>query len=330
MSLIIRVLITGAAGFAAHHVVPALRAQGMCELVGAAYSGEAAPGFDDTARLDVTETDSVARLIARIQPTHVLHLAGIAAPQTANQDPNLAWRVNTLGALALGRAILAAAPETILLHVGSGAAYGLSGHHRARLDEEAPFAPGDEYGASKAAADLGLGALARRGLKVVRLRPFNHTGPGQSVDYAIPAFAMQIAAIERGQRPPILTVGNLDAERDFCDVRDVAAAYARAALMAWQDGIPSGRAYNLCSGRGVSMRAALDLLLSMSSARIEVRQDDARLRPADIARLVGDPSRAQAELGWWAKIAFEDTLRTVLERFRHLPSPRAHDPSLTS
>lgn len=312
-----KLLITGAGGFVAPHAARAFAARvpGL-GIVAASWKGGPAPGFAQTIALDVSDAAALAAALETHRPTHVLHLAGVAAPQQAGADPEAAWRINTLGTLALARAILRVSPQTTLLNAGSGAAYGASALRVAALDEEAAFAPVDEYGATKAAADLGLGALAARGLRVVRLRPFNHTGPGQSEDYAAPAFAAQIAAIEAGRREPVLTVGNLDAERDFCDVRDVADAYALAALAASEGRLAPGRAFNLCSGRGVTMRALLDALLAMSGVAVKIAQDPARLRPSDIPRMVGDPRRAEAELGWRAATPLDRTLADLLEDCR--------------
>lgn len=309
-----KLLITGAGGFVAPYAARAFAARvpGV-EIVASSHKGGPVPGFAQTIALDVSDPAAIATALESLRPTHVLHLAGIAAPQQAGVDPEAAWRINAFGVLALGRAILRLTPQTVLLNAGSGSAYGDSANRFATLDETAPFAPADEYGATKAAADLGLGALAARGLRVVRLRPFNHTGPGQSEAYVAPAFAAQIAAIEAGTREPVLNVGDLDAERDFCDVRDVADAYALAAAAASEGQLAPGRALNLCSGRGLRMRTLLDMLLAMSRVRVEVRQDPARMRASPLPRIVGDPSRANAELGWRATTRLEKTLTDVLE-----------------
>lgn len=310
-----RVLITGAAGFVAPYAARALRRLGVgVEVVGATREAAVLPDFGATVGLDVTDPRGVRAAIEAIRPTHVLHLAGVAAPQTASADPVTAWQINTLGTLALGRALLSLSPDTIMLNAGSASAYGESANRVERLNEESSLAPIDEYGATKAAADLGLGALAKRGLRVVRLRPFNHVGAGQSVDYAIPAFAAQIAAIEKGKREPVVEVGNLEAERDFCDVADIAEAYA---IVAASGGLMEpGQVYNLCSGQAVSVRSVLELLLSMSTTRIEVRQDPKRMRPSEIPRLVGDTTRAEDELKWRASTPLEETVRAVLASFR--------------
>jgi GDP-4-dehydro-6-deoxy-D-mannose reductase len=312
-----RVLITGAGGFVAAHAAHAFAARvpGV-DIVGASLEGGARPGFSDTIALDVTNAAAIDAALEAARPTHVLHLAGVAAPQQAAADPELAWRVNTLGALALGRAIRARAPDAILLNVGSGAAYGESANGRDLVDEETPLAPADDYGATKAAAELGLVAMAKRGLKLVRLRPFNHTGPGQGQGYVAPDFATQIAEIEAGRRVPTLRVGNLDAERDFCDVRDVAAGYVAAALAAAEGRLAPGAAFNLCSGRALSVRALLDLLLALSKLDVTIEQDPARMRASHIPRMVGDPRRAERELDWHAKITIETTLAELLDEKR--------------
>lgn len=316
-----RVLVTGAAGFAAGYAARALRKRvGGVALVAATRDGTVVDGFDEAVALDVQDAEATRAVIAAVQPTHVLHLAAIAAPPDANARPALAWHVNALGTLALGRAILAVCPSAILLNVGSAAAYGDSANLVDRVDEETAFAPGEEYGATKAAADLGLAVLAKRGLKVLRLRPFNHTGPGQSQDYAIPAFAAQIASIERGEREAHVMVGNLEAERDIADVTDVAEAYAIAAQAASEGLLKWGSAYNLCTGCGVRIRSALELLLSMSPVTIAVLQDPKRMRPSDLPRLVGNPSRAKADLGWQTSTPLETTLVQTLDYWRRRPT----------
>lgn len=312
-----KVLITGAGGFVAPYAAQAFAARfpGVA-LVGTRLGGDPHPGFPDALALDICDAGAIAAALEATRPTHVLHLAGVAAPQQANGDPQAAWRINLMGTLSLGREILRVSPDTIFLNAGSGLAYGDSANRAAPLDEDVAFAPLDEYGATKAAADLALGALARRGLKVVRLRPFNHTGAGQNENYAIPAFAAQIAAIEAGERAPVIRVGDLEAQRDFCDVADIADAYALAAGAAMQGRLAPGRAFNLCSGRALPMRAMLDMLLAMSRAQVEIVHDPARTRPSDIPRMIGDPARAAAELGWRAAIPLERTLAAVLDAQR--------------
>ncbi|TIV64852.1 MAG: NAD-dependent epimerase/dehydratase family protein, partial [Mesorhizobium sp.] len=198
--------------------------------------------------------------------------------------------------------------------VGSGLVYGESAKTGRPLDESTLLAPVDDYAATKAAADLALGALSYRGLKCVRMRPFNHTGPGQTEAFAVPAFAMQIARIEAGLAPPVIRVGNLDARRGFLDARDIGNAYARAVLNS--DKLAPNTIFNLASGLSWRMADILDLLLAQSSVKIVVEQDPLRMRPSDLPCIIGDATRARTLLGWAPEHSFEETLAAVLQDCR--------------
>lgn len=307
-----RVLITGARGFVGPYVFDALHS--VCgsdiSVIATSKDGGSHPVLGQIEALDVTDKVAVQDAIVRHRPTHVVHLAAVAALGAARADPENTWRIHVQGALNVAHAILEKAPECWLLHVGSGLVYGESAKAGLPLDESALLAPVDDYAVTKAAADLALGALSRHGLKCIRLRPFNHTGPGQTEAFAVPAFAMQIARIEAGLAPPVIRVGNLDAERDFLDVRDVAGAYAVAA--AKSPAMESGTILNISSGKARRMRDMLEKLLSFSHAAITVEQDAGRMRPSDLPRSVGKPERAWQLLGWKPKYAIEQTLADVL------------------
>ncbi|MBZ9662142.1 GDP-mannose 4,6-dehydratase [Mesorhizobium sp. ESP-6-4] len=311
-----RVLITGANGFVGPYVGDALRRICGREIAVAATSkdGGPHPAFGQVEELDVTDPAAVHDAIARHQPTHVIHMAAVAALGAAQADPRNTWRIHVDGALNVAHAILDKAPDCWLVHVGSGLVYGESAKTGRPLDEGTLLAPIDDYAVTKAAADLALGALSRQGLKCVRMRPFNHTGPGQTEAFAVPAFAMQIARIEAGLAPPVIRVGNLDARRDFLDARDIANAYARAVLKS-RDLAPSA-IFNLASGLSWRMGDILDRLLARSSVKIVTEQDPLRLRPSDLPCIVGDATRARTLLGWAPEHPFEDTLAAVLEDCR--------------
>lgn len=310
-----RALVTGAGGFVGPYVIDALRqAAAAVEIVAAGKPAESGAGSAGVVPLDVTHADEVRRLLEQTRPSHVIHLAGIAAPVRANVDRDLTWSVNLGGTLNIARAVLDVCPGCTLINVGSGMVYGATANRPAALDEDALLAPMDDYAASKAAADLALGPLVRQGLRCVRMRPFNHTGAGQTDSFVVPAFAVQIARIEAGLAEPVVRVGNLEAERDFLDVRDVARAYALAALRS--DELESGLILNIASGTPRRTRAVLDRLLALSSVRIRVEQDPGRMRPSDVPRMVGDASRARELLGWTPRHDFDDTLRAVLEDCR--------------
>jgi GDP-4-dehydro-6-deoxy-D-mannose reductase len=263
----------------------------------------------------VTDPAAVSAGVREFRPTHVFNLAGLAAPAAAAADPRAAWQVHVQGVLNLAQAILDYAPDCWLLNAGSGLVYGESAKPGLPLDENALLVPVDEYAVTKAAADLALGALTRRGLKCIRFRPFNHTGAGQSGAFVIPAFAMQIAQIEAGLAAPVIRVGNLDAERDFLDVRDVADAYALVVQSAETLG-ESGLILNIASGIPQRIGDILERLLGQSRVAIAVEQDPARLRPSDLPRIIGDSSRLRKKLGWAPRYSFDDTLAAVLDDCR--------------
>jgi len=293
-----RILVTGATGFVGKHLLPVLAAR-----------------FPDAAMLapafDVTDPDATAAAIEDATPDAVVHLAAVAAIPAAQNDPETAWQVNLLGTLRLARALRATSPEAVLLWVGSADAYGASFRAGTPLDESALLAPLNTYGATKAATDLALGAMAADGLRVVRARSFNHTGPGQSPSFVVPAFARQVARIAAGLQPPVLDVGALDPRRDFLDVRDVCAAYAT--ILERGDRLPAGTVLNIASGVPRRISDVLQWLIDRAGVPVEVRTDAARLRTTDIPVALGDAGLARALLDWAPGIAWEQTLADVLD-----------------
>jgi len=305
-----RILITGAGGFVGRHLLGTLaRAFPEASLLA---TGEGAG--DGVARMDVTDGAAVLATVEALRPDAVVHLAGVAAVTEANRDAGQAWRVNFRGTRHLARAVLAKAREARFLYVSSAAVYGRSFRSGEPLGEDAPLEPLDTYAATKAAAEMALSAMTSEGLRLVRLRPFNHIGPGQSPSFAVAAFAGQIARIEAGLQAPELGVGSLAPERDFLDVRDVVAAYA--ATLARADELPAGIAINLASGVPRRVGDVLDALLALARVPITVRTDPARLRADELKRSVGDPARARALLGWEPRIPWGTTLADILAECR--------------
>jgi GDP-4-dehydro-6-deoxy-D-mannose reductase len=312
----VRVLMTGANGFVGPYVERALRRAcgAKIEIVATSKAGGLHPQLGKMEALDITDAAAVNAIIARNDPTHVLHLAAIAAVGTASTDPGTACAVHVGGTLNLAQALLDHAPRCWLLNVGSGLIYGETAKSGRLLDENVVPAPVDDYGVTKAAADLALGALVRRGLNVIRLRPFNHTGAGQTEAFVIPAFAMQIARIEVGQSKPVLRVGNLDAERDFLDVRDVARAYALTVQRT--DSLEPGLILNVASGIPRRIGDLLLKLLAQSTVPITIEPDPERMRQSDLPRILGDATRARELLGWSPEYTLDDTLHAVLDDCR--------------
>jgi GDP-4-dehydro-6-deoxy-D-mannose reductase len=292
----VRVLVTGAGGFVGPRLVA--RLQGA--------------GATITARdreLDVSDPARIAACLAEVRPDAIVHLAALSFVPASFGEPRAVYRVNYLGAHALLAAARQHAPDARVLLVGSGAEYGSAPPGAAPFDERAPLRPESPYARCKAAADLLGATFAAQGQDVLRVRPFNHIGPGQRDEFVAASFARQIAEIEAGRRTPRLEVGNLDSVRDFLDVDDVVDAYVRLLDRA----VPAG-AYNVASGRGVSIRALLAGLLRHSSVSPEIVTDRTRLRPTDQA--VGDAGKLAGATGWRPVRPLDATLAGLLADWR--------------
>ncbi|MFP4057821.1 MAG: GDP-mannose 4,6-dehydratase [Candidatus Brocadiia bacterium] len=303
-----RTLVTGATGFAGRHLCRRLLEAGH-EVVGTRLAdGEQAP--HPLATCDVRDAQAVDALLARTRPDAIVHLAAIARVQDAAEAPHLAFATNVRGTQNLLESAAAHAPRATLLVVSSAEVYGAVPAEALPIRESQPLAPARIYGLTKAAAECLCAAYADR-LRAVVLRPFNHIGPGQSPRFVASSFARQVADIEARRAEPVLRVGNLEARRDFTDVRDVARAYALAL-----DRCVPNTPYNVCSGRAVPVRRLLDLLLGMSDAAIRVEPDPARMRPGDVPALEGSPERFAAATGWAPRFDLERTLADLLAWWR--------------
>lgn len=310
-----KLLVTGIAGFVGGHLVDYLRAeQPQARIIGLdSHPGPRVRQMKvDVVAADMVDAAAVGDALGRVRPDAIIHLAAQSSPQLSWEDPAGTLRTNVLGLLNLLEGARAHDLSPRVLVVGSAEEYGQVEAGDLPVPEEAPLRPLTPYAASKVAQGyLGLQYALSPGIPVVRTRTFHHTGPRRGEGFAESSFARQLAEIEKGRRQPVIEVGNLDAVRDFSDVRDVVRAY-------WglvERGRP-GAVYNVCSGRGVRMRELLDMLIGISGARVEVRVDPARLRPSDVPELVGDPSRIQADLGWSARIPLERSLADLLQYWR--------------
>lgn len=313
-----RILITGATGFVGPHLIPELgQVLGKdAVIVPTARQASHLPGLGEAAPLDVTDEGAVDRLVGDLAPTHVIHLSGVSSTLQASADTRTAWTINTLGTLNVAHAILRHAPRCWLIFAGSGLVYGDTAKSGRLLDEAALLAPNNDYSVTKAAADLALGALTGRGLRSIRLRLFNHTGPGQTEAFVVPSFAAQIARIEAGLQPPVIRVGNLEAARDFLDIRDVTRTYALAVLKSAE--LDPGLVLNIASGTPRTIRSVLDDLLGLSSTVITVEFDPSRMRPSDTPFYVGSAEAALRWLGWAPRHPFSETLAGVLAYWRRM------------
>ncbi len=295
------ILLTGASGFVGSHLLPALAA-----------------AFPDTVlatpSIELQDAGQVEQAVRGTSPDVCIHLAAVSAIEAARDVPEHAWNVNFHGTLNLAWALSRHAPACQMLFVSSADAYGASFKSGDSLDERAPLAPMSVYAQTKAAADLFLGGMAAQGLRVVRLRPFNHTGPGQSAAFVLPAFARQIARIEAGLQTPLLEVGNIETWRDFLDVRDVCAAYI--ACITHRDRLAPGTIINVASGQARRVGDVLTELAALAGVELGIKVDELRLRAADIRQACGDASRANELLGWFPTIPWAETLQDLLIDWR--------------
>jgi GDP-4-dehydro-6-deoxy-D-mannose reductase len=317
------VLITGSNGFVGKHLTAALadRLGGPIVATGRLEDGPTATG--EVEELDVTDPRSVVAAISKARPTHVIHLSAVSAPADARADPTAAWMVNALGTLHVAEAILRHVPDCRLLLASTGLVYGASTGEP--FDELSPVAPASDYAVTKTAADLLVGAMANRGLKSIRLRLFNHTGPGQSELFVVPRFAAQIARIEAGLQPPKMRVGNLLAVRDMLDVRDVVEAYTLA--IERSENLAPAVVLNIASGVSQSIGEILSSLLRLSSTSVEIELIEQTVTySAD--QLVGNANLAERLLGWRPRHDLSDTLRSVLDYWRQRVREEADRPAM--
>jgi GDP-4-dehydro-6-deoxy-D-mannose reductase len=313
-----RILVTGGTGFVGQHLLHELNADRRPgdEIVVASYAPAIArPAGECSIRaLDVRSAEDVERLAAEIRPTHTIHLAAIASVAQAIQAPAAAWAVNLGGSVNLAAALAAHAPDGTLVIVSTAEVYGRSFAEAEIVDEGMSLQPTNPYARSKAAAEAAVADIAPASMRVVIMRPFNHTGPGQDERFVVPAFAAQIARIEAGLAPPTLKVGNLSAERDFLDVRDVVRAYS--AVLGRADQLPRRVVLNVASGVPRRVGAILQELRALARREFTIEIDPELLRPSEVPRSVGSPAAIEALIGWRPEIPWQETLRSVLDESR--------------
>lgn len=312
-----KVLITGIAGFAGSHLTGLLLDSGY-EVTGISY-----PGFplhritEYLDRIDLFQADILApqemEEVFRIcKPERVYHLAAVSSVRQSWSDRRLTMRTNVLGTMNVLEAAREMPLSPRVLVVSTSEVYGVVPEEDQPVLEQYPMLPASPYAASKAAQELlGYQYSAGEGVHTVIVRAFNHTGPGQEEGFVCSSFARQIARAEKGLCEPVLEVGNLEARRDFSDVRDIVGAY-HAAL---ENG-RSGGLYNICSGRAHSIDELLQMMLGMSETTLEVRQSPELMRPVDIPLILGSNRRFAEEVGWEPGIPIETTLRDLLDYWR--------------
>jgi GDP-4-dehydro-6-deoxy-D-mannose reductase len=314
-----RILITGITGFAGGHLAEALLARGEVKLHGLSRKAQWPAEWQHlTGKIQLHSGDlaSSAELdsqLRSIEPEWIFHLAGYAHAGRSFSEADAAWQGNLQATRNLYDAVARWGGRPRILYVSSGLIYGDAEPPGIACSEAQLLSPASPYAASKAAADLASYQYSRfPGLDIVRVRPFNHIGPRQQPVYAIPRFASQIAAIERGRQAPVVETGNLDSYRDLSDVRDIVQSY----ILLLEKG-KAGDVYNAGNGMAYRMQEVLDKLLSLSKVKVEVRRKAQDSRPVEIGVTRADCTKLQRETGWRPRFTLDQTLMDTLEYWRN-------------
>lgn len=306
-----RALLTGAGGFAGRHLIERLLAEGH-EVVASDHGAPAGlPAGVETVRLDVTDAEACWNVIHDSRPDALFHLAAQAHVSAAEADPERTLAVNVGGTRNVLEACLDGHANVRVLFVSSAEVYGRVEPGDLPVREDQPLRPATLYAVSKAQGEAHVHHAVARGLHAVVARSFNHIGPGQADSFVTGAFAHQVARIEAGDQEPVIRVGNLEAVRDLCDVRDVARAY----IDCISHGQP-GDVFNVTSGRGVRIADLLEGLVELARVDVKIEVDPARLRPLDVPVFHGCGERLAGLTGFRASVPLQDTLRDVLDGWR--------------
>jgi GDP-4-dehydro-6-deoxy-D-mannose reductase len=320
-----RALITGITGFAGSHLAELLLAEHPDVKVYGTYRWRSR--MDNIEHLldkvhlieaDLRDFTAVHTALERSRPDYVFHLAAQSFVPASWSAPGETLTTNVSSQVNLFEAIRTLGLDPVVQIACSSEEYGLVLPHETPIKETNPLRPLSSYAVSKVAQDmLGYQYFQSYGLKAIRTRGFNHTGPRRGQVFVTSNFCSQVAAIELGLQEPVIRVGNLEAIRDFTDVRDTVRAYWLAVTKA-----KPGEVYNIATGHGIHIREMLDMLLALSTAKVKVEVDPDRLRPSDVEILIGDSSKFRADTGWEPRIPFEQTLGDLLAYWRQTLSAR--------
>ena len=309
------IVLTGATGFVGRHLSRLFASRypqaKLSALVRSVDTG-LEPGVEPVVT-DMQDSAAMAAALAPLAPDLIVHLAAQASVAQSEKAKGETWDANFGMTRALGQATAAAAPQSVFLFVSTGEVYGAS-FKAGPANEQTALLPTNPYARAKVAAELVLVDTLHADNRLIIARPFNHTGPGQDARFVLPSFAAQIAAIEAGRAAPKIMVGNLDAIRDFSDVRDVCNAYALLADQALMNGLRG--TFNIASGEPRVLGDILQLLLAQSRTAIVVETDPARLRPNDIPVVASSSALLHNTTGWQRAFSFEQTLSDLLAAAR--------------
>ena len=311
-------LVTGITGFAGSHLAEYLLSRGDCEVHGTMRWRSRTENITQlgsriaTHICDIRDATSTYELIRDLKPDRIYHLAAQSFVPMSWVAPAETFTTNVIGQTNIFEAIRAVGCPTRVQLACSSEEYGMVLPAEAPIKETNPLRPLSPYAVSKVAQDLmGYQYHQSYGMHIIRTRGFNHTGPRRGDVFVTSNFAKQIVDIERGRQAPVIHVGNLNAVRDFTDVRDTVVGY----FLALERGKP-GDVYNVATGKGYKISEMLDILLSFSTVKIETRPDPKRMRPSDVELLIGDATKLRTETGWEPKYRFEQTMKDLLDFWR--------------
>ena len=313
-----KIFITGASGFTGKYLIKELLKHRGLEITAAFHSQngekellEISPSLKLT-QMDLTNSFQVKKIFEDLKPDEIYHLAALSSAKQSFDNPEKVLTTNIASELNLLESLNKLKIDAKVIVVTSAEVYGIVEEKNIPIDEDTPLNPTNPYAVSKIAQDyLALQYYLAYGSKIIRIRPFNHIGPGQSDKFVASAFAKKIAEIEKGKSNPVIKVGNLKSERDFTDVRDMVRAY----ILLMEKG-KVGDVYNIGSGRSYKIEEVLKMLLSFSKKNIEVKIDSNLLRPTDNPILRSNNSKMHSITGWESEIPLEKTLQDILEYWR--------------
>ena len=314
-----RALITGITGFAGSHLAEFILAQHPdVEVYGIMRWRSRTENIEEIQKrvqlieCDLRDATSVKNLLGQVRPDKIFHLAAQSFVPSSWNAPAESLTTNVLGQLNIFEAVRGLDIQPWIQIACSSEEYGLVHEDELPIKETNPLRPLSPYAVSKVGQDyLGYQYHMSFGLNVVRTRGFNHDGPRRGDVFVSSNFAKQLVEVETGKRPPVIHVGNLEARRDFTDVRDIVRGY----WLSLEDCQP-GEVYNLCSGKAYSIQEVLDRLVELSGVEVKIEQDPARLRPSDVPVLLGDYSKFHEATGWKPEIPYDKTLADMLDYWR--------------
>lgn len=312
-----KALIIGAGGFVGSYLAGCLQNEfGMevyaTKLPGTQTQDELLFLGERIYELDILNKNDIVELLFAVRPDYIYHLAAQSSVSVAWKEPALTIDVNIKGSVNLMDAVRELYYKPRVLLIGSGEEYGHILENETPIGEDTMLRPGNIYAATKVCQNM-IGTIYSKAydMEIMLVRAFNHVGPGQSPIFVVSDFCKQVAEIENGLREPVMYVGNLAARRDFTDVRDVVRAYGLLSLKG-----RAGETYNVGSGNAIEIRAMLDMIIGMSSANIEVKVDQNKIRPVDVPVIEADITKINEQTGWKPDIPLNQTIREILDYWR--------------